>query len=118
MFWTCLNVSGLWDTFEHVQTKMWTCLSMSRNSLVVLDMLLDMFLDTFNVSIRSLDMFKRVRQTGHILGHVVSAWTCFGHVHSDTFNVSENVSQSLVGISTAVLLKYPFKFDFALVNRI
>ena len=95
-------------------------------------MFLDMFLDMFNVStlkssegwtrlnvsLRGMDTFKRVLETGHVPGHVAGDWTCFGHVHSDTFNVSENVSDSLVGNCTAIFFKYPLNFNFALVNRI
>ena len=67
---------------------------------------------------RGMDTFKRVLETGHIPGHVAGDWTCFGHVHSDTFNVSENVSDSLVGNCTAIFFKYSLNFNFALVNRI
>ena len=63
---------------------------------------------------RGLVMFKRVLETGHVPGHVASDWTCFGHIHSDTFNVSGNMSHSLVGNCTAFLFKYSLKFDFAL----
>ena len=67
---------------------------------------------------RWMDTFKRVLRTGHILGHVAGDWTCFGHVHSDTLNVSENVSDSLVGNCTAIFFKYSINFNFAPVNRI
>ena len=53
-----------------------------------------------------MDTFKRVLETGHVPGHAAGDWTCFGHVHSDTFNVSENVSDSLVGNCTAIKFQF------------
>ena len=108
MFWTRLNVSGLWDTFERVQKKR-TRLKMSKKSSHNTGHVsghVSGHVQRVHTEIeRGMDTFKRVLETGHVPGHAAGDWTCFGHVHSDTFNVSENVSDSLVGNCTAIFLK-------------
>ena len=123
-----------WTRFGHVWTcpACWTRLNVSRKTGHIQNMSKKSSHNTGHVSgqvfghvqrvhteiVRGMDTFKRVLRTGHVLGHVAGDWTCFGHVHSDTFNVSENVSGSLVGNCTAIFFKYSLNFNFALVNRI
>ena len=115
-------MSGLLDTFERVQKKNGHIQNMSKKSSHNTGHVsghVSGHVQRVHTGIeRGMDTFKRVLETGHIPGHVAGDWTCFGHVHSDTFNVSENVSDSLVGNCTAIFFKYSLNFNFALVNRI